>query len=242
MKSQLVLLLVLLLIACTKAPKKIFTTNGANRFTAQQIETKRLALQAQLAQQIRTDFLVKASIVDSFSSGDSLIKKIRFEVMNLEIEGPKSRAALTKQVGQSFPEVTLPTPTGEKVNFTAFRGKPSVVNFWFTRCAPCIDEIPVFNQMVKNHGTKYNFIAITFDKGERVQRFLAKGSFDFFHLTEAKAFIDSIELSAYPTTLLLDSEGVIKHVQGGLPYRFDKNGELGMGDGKDLIALLEEME
>ena len=167
MKSQLVLLLVLLLIACTKAPKKIFTTNGANRFTAQQIETKRLALQAQLTQQIRTDFLVKASIVDSFSSGDSLIKKIRFEVMNLEIEGPKSRAALTKQVGQSF---------------------------------------------------------------------------NFFHLTEAKAFIDSIELSAYPTTLLLDSEGVIKHVQGGLPYRFDKNGELGMGDGQVLIALLEEIE
>lgn len=31
-------------------------------------------------------------------------------------------------------------------------------------------------------------------------------------------------------------------MQGGLPYRFDKNGELGMGDGKDLIALLEEME
>ena len=33
--------------------------------------------------------------------------------------------------------------------------------------------------MVKNHGTKYNFIAITFDKGERVQR----SSFNFFHLT-----------------------------------------------------------
>ena len=75
-----------------------------------------------------------------------------------------------------------------------------------------------------------------------MQRFLAKQSFDFFHLTEAKAFIDSIELSAYPTTQLLDSEGVIKHVQGGLPYRFDKNGELGMGDGQDLISLLEEME
>ena len=85
-------------------------------------------------------------------------------------------------------------------------------------------------------------MAITFEEAAKVHAFLAKKPFDFIHLTNAKKFIDSIALSAYPTTVLLDHKGTIQHVRGGLAYQFDQNGELKVGDGKDLIALLTQLD
>ena len=66
-------------------------------------------------------------------------------------------------------------------------------------------------------------MAITFEEAAKVHAFLAKKPFDFIHLTNAKKFIDSIALSAYPTTVLLDRKGTIQHVRGGLAYQFDQN-------------------
>ena len=121
-------------------------------------------------------------------------------------------------------------------------GKPSLVNFWFTRCAPCLDEIPVFNRLVKEHQNAFHFLAISFEKASTVERFLNKQPFDFVHAVEAKAFIDSLQLSAYPTTLLLDQHGIVREVRGGLPYRFGTNGVLKIGDGAELVRLLKEFK
>ena len=46
-----------------------------NRFTAQQMETKRKALEKQLSKQITSSFAVEIEVLDSFKVGDSLIKK-----------------------------------------------------------------------------------------------------------------------------------------------------------------------
>ena len=116
------------------------------------------------------------------------------------------------------------------------------MNFWFTRCAPCLDEIPVFNQLVKEHQNAFHFLAISFEKASTVERFLNKQPFDFVHAVEAKAFIDSLQLSAYPTTLMLDRHGIVREVHGGLPYRFSPNGALKIGDGAELIEALQNLE
>ena len=66
-------LLFCLLNSCSFSTKEYFTTKGQNRFTAQQMEVKRKALEKQLSQQINTPFAVEIAVLDSFKVGDSLI-------------------------------------------------------------------------------------------------------------------------------------------------------------------------
>lgn len=234
-------LLLLLLSSCNKT-KEYFTTKGENRFTAKQMETKRKALEKQLSKQITSNFAVEIQLLDSFIVGDSLIKKARFKVVNLEQSEVKSRAALSALIGTAFPVKELTLLQGNSMQQADLEGKPSLVNFWFTRCAPCLDEIPVFNRLVKEHQNAFHFLAISFEKASIVERFLNKQPFDFVHAVEAKAFIDSLQLSAYPTTLLLDQHGIVREVRGGLPYRFGTNGVLKIGDGAELVWLLGEFK
>ena len=224
------------------SPKEVYTTNGNNRISKEQLAQRQAALTERLAQQIRTDFLVAYTIADSFYAGDTLIRKVRFEVINTELEEEKSRMGLSALEGNPFPAFDLPKLSGEYLDQNQLKGKPTVINFWFTRCAPCVDEIPVLNALAQHYAEQYNFVAITFEEAAKVHAFLAKRPFDFIHITDAKKFIDGLTLSAYPTTVLLDSEGTIQHVRGGLAYQFDQNGKLKVGDGKDLGALLAQLE
>jgi thiol-disulfide isomerase/thioredoxin len=44
--------------------------------------------------------------------------------------------------GKQLPEMSN-WLNGKKISFTELNGKPTLINFWFTTCAPCIDEMPV---------------------------------------------------------------------------------------------------
>ena len=242
MRPALFYFIYFVFLACTFSPKEVYTTNGNNRISKKQLKQRQALLSKRLAQQIQTDFLVAYTITDSFYAGDTLIKKVRFEVINTQLEEEKSRMALSALEGNPFPAFDLPTLSGDRLDQNQLKGKPTVINFWFTRCAPCIDEIPVLNALAQQYIWQYNFVAITFEEAAKVHAFLAKKPFDFIHLTNAKKFIDSIALSAYPTTVLLDREGTIQHVRGGLAYQFDQNSQLKVGDGKDLVALLAQLD
>ena len=163
-------LLLFLLSSCNKT-KEYFTTKGENRFTAQQMETKRKGLEKQLSKQITSSFTVEIEVLDSFKVGDSLIKKARFKVVNLVQSEVKSRAALSALIGTAFPLKELTLLHGNSIQLADLKGKPSLVNFWFTRCAPCLDEIPVFNRLVKEHQNAFHFLAISFEKASTVERF-----------------------------------------------------------------------
>ncbi len=49
------------------------------------------------------------------------------------------------------PEFELNDLKGEPVRLSQFRGKVVVVNFWATWCAPCKQEIPHLNKMLKTY-------------------------------------------------------------------------------------------
>lgn len=95
-------------------------------------------------------------------------------------------------------------------------GKPTFINFWFTRCPPCIEELPLLDQLKAKYGDKVNFISITFDDRQKVDAFLKKHKFDYSHITDAGKQIDALHVSAFPTNLILDKNGVITTLYGAV--------------------------
>ena len=53
-----------------------------------------------------------------------------------------SGAPVGLQVGDAAPNFTLTTLDGKQVSLSDFRGKPVMLNFWYTTCPGCLAEIP----------------------------------------------------------------------------------------------------
>jgi peroxiredoxin len=61
--------------------------------------------------------------------------------------GPGSLVKIGFQVGNLAPDFDLRSLDGRKVTLSGLRGKPVLVNFWATWCAPCRVEMPWLVQL-----------------------------------------------------------------------------------------------
>jgi len=65
-------------------------------------------------------------------------------------------------VGNTCPEIVIDTVSGEKLNVGKSNadGKVVVLNFWYTTCGPCLEELPYFYDAAKEYGDKLTIVAI----------------------------------------------------------------------------------
>ncbi len=119
-----------------------------------------------------------------------------------------------KLIGSRFPIERFKNEKGLNYSKTFLEGKPTLINFWFTSCVPCIAEIPLLNSLSSDAQNKFNLIAITFEKSETAKAFLKTTDFRFMQVTDAKTQLDALKISAFPTSLILDKNGVVVDVNG----------------------------
>lgn len=56
---------------------------------------------------------------------------------------------------------------GEVKELKSFRGKPTVINFWASWCAYCVQEMPDFQEVYNKYGKDVNFVMINVVDGQR---------------------------------------------------------------------------
>lgn len=67
-------------------------------------------------------------------------------------------------VGRSAPDFVLPDLKGQKHRLTDYRGKVVFLNFWGSFCAPCREEMPSMERLVRQYKERgLVMIAISFD-------------------------------------------------------------------------------
>ena len=177
---------------------------------------------------------VKELIITSTEEkGDSIIKSFLIGIVPTHSEGnnfnPFDNAE--KFIGKKLPFNSLTSIEGELLNTDDLKGKPTLINFWFIKCPPCVVEIPELNAIKEHYGNSVNFLAITFDPKEEVSVFLKKMKFDFIQVTDAKDEIAKIGNDAYPMTMFLDKNGVVRFVRGNVTEK----------DGKDFKMIIDKL-
>lgn len=133
----------------------------------------------------------------------------------------RATSAQTIAKGTSAPEIDLPRLEGGKIKLSSLRGHPVVVTFWGTWCPPCKAEFP---ELVAAHG-KYRdagleVLAVNQRDQELstrdVQAFVKQYSVEFTVVLDPRGRSrQKYRLIALPTTVFIDSAGIIQHVHSG---------------------------
>jgi len=119
--------------------------------------------------------------------------------------------------GKELPKFELELLNGEKLNSESLKGKPTVINIWFSNCVPCIEEMPLLNKIKSEFGNEVNFISITFQSQNVVNEFLKSNEFDFIHVIESKEYLKNFGFFGYPKTLILDKNLIITEIEKMIP-------------------------
>ena len=234
--------LLLLISIISYSQTKYYTTNGKNRLTESEIKQKLSEMESKMIKTLGKKVYANLTLHETETKKDSIISKVTFNINDKKQDKLFSSAPLSEYKYKAFPKFELNTLSGKKFDLDKLKGKPTLINFWFTKCAPCIDEMPVLNKIKKKYKDDFNFIAITYEKKEDVEKFLTRHPFDFEHLIDAKDFTDQLGIKAYPMNLFLDKNGVLKYVKGGIPYKSKEGEELKMGEGNEIIEIIEKLK
>ncbi|WP_374461992.1 TlpA family protein disulfide reductase [Chryseobacterium taeanense] len=137
--------------------------------------------------------------------------------LNAQQRSFQAHPFLEKKIGQHFPIENYKNDEGKNFSPTELEGKISLINFWSTNCAPCIEELPYLNKLKEALGTKVNFIAITHDPKEKVDKFLAKHTFNFVHITDSEQELKSyFSLIRNPLNFIIDKNGNVQEITGNI--------------------------
>ncbi len=123
---------------------------------------------------------------------------------------------LTKQdpnanykLGRIAPDFNTIDTNGNAIHLSDLKDKIVVLNFWFTTCKPCINEIPALNKIAQKYKNKnVIFLAITFDNKEKIANFLSENTFNYTIISDID-ILKSYDINNYPTSIIIDKKGKI---------------------------------
>jgi len=114
------------------------------------------------------------------------------------------------------PEIETVDLSGEALKLSDFKGKLVVLNFWFIGCKPCIMEMPELNELVEEYKAEdIVFLAVALDNALSIKEFLTKEKFDYRIIPEGRSIANDYDVYAYPTHLVIDTEGKVIFSQTG---------------------------
>ena len=128
-----------------------------------------------------------------------------------------------KLIGQQAPDFVLKDFQDKEVKLTDFAGQVLLVDFWGTWCPPCLKAMPKYVALHQKYADQgFNIIAIaTNDRAEAVEKYAAENDIEFPLPLADDQVLQAYQIMAFPTTFLVDREGVIQLAQIGEPEDFN---------------------
>ena len=72
----------------------------------------------------------------------------------------ESDAPIGYEVGQQLADFTTPTFDGGEFRLSDYRGRIVIINLWATYCTPCVQELPEFEALLREHEDELAMLAV----------------------------------------------------------------------------------
>jgi peroxiredoxin len=123
--------------------------------------------------------------------------------------------------GDLAPDFFLPALDGRVQKLSNYRGRPVLVNLWATWCPPCIEEMPLLNEIARRYEERgLAVIGIAADENRAsVESFVQEHPLRFEVLLDPQGAVGTeYAITGYPETFLIDREGrIVAKLIGPLP-------------------------
>lgn len=115
---------------------------------------------------------------------------------------------------RQVPAFTVKTMDGKEVPFKSFAsGKPVLLDFWATWCAPCVSAMPELQQLHRRHAAKgFSVVGISIDEEhQKARKFAEKKKLAYPVYLDATATPawSVFHVRSIPAVFLVDAEGRI---------------------------------
>jgi len=123
------------------------------------------------------------------------------------------------KLGDRAHDFSLPSLDGKTIRLSELKGAVVVVDFWASWCGPCKKELPALDRLASKYSGKVYVLAVNIDKErKKADAFLAQAKVS--NATTVLLDPDGKVAAAYdvptmPSSYVVDSHGIIKHVQAG---------------------------
>lgn len=120
-----------------------------------------------------------------------------------------------------FPTFSLPDMDGNDRDFSEWRGRHALLNFWATWCAPCRREIPLLKSFQDEQGPNgFQVIGIAVDFPEQVVAYAEEAQFNYPILigqedAMAVAETSGVEFIGMPFTMIVHADGELLNAHIG---------------------------
>jgi DsbE subfamily thiol:disulfide oxidoreductase len=145
------------------------------------------------------------------------------------IKDPEASSKI--QIDAPAPDFNLNNLDGQGIRLSDLQGKVVIINFWATWCGPCRVEMPLLQERFEKYSDQLVVLAINSqDTVENATEFVQEFDLTFDILLDSKGEVhQKYFVRGFPTTFLVDSEGVlrIQHV--------------GILNGKQIDGFLEDL-
>jgi thiol-disulfide isomerase/thioredoxin len=132
-----------------------------------------------------------------------------------EVQAAMPPASPTSETADDLWILSFPKPDGNVLRMADLRGKPLVLNFWATWCAPCIKEMPDLDRFAKGFVKQAGqVVGLAVDNPKSVREFLARAPVGY-----------AIGLAGFEGT---DLSRRLGNTRGALPFTavFDRKGRI----------------
>jgi thiol-disulfide isomerase/thioredoxin len=133
-----------------------------------------------------------------------------------------------KSIPATLPDITLADRDGKPTKLASFGGRPLMVNFWATWCAPCRREIPLLNKIrTERQAQNAEIVGIAVDFRDEVLKFVDKVPLSYPLLIGEEDGLAAAEAfgmgMAFPFSVFVDSQNRILTVKIGELHEDEAN-------------------